>query len=98
MADCDHLVHKGKSSRRDILKLASGPYQVGYDGVRRLTEKIIFYHGLTKATSHVDDASFCFQDVSCVHKKVYNGWYDPQHNTSSPNVTYIVKKALSLFS
>jgi hypothetical protein len=45
----------------------------------------------------VDDASFCFQDVFCVHKEVYNEWNDPRCNTSGPNVTYIVEKALALF-
>jgi hypothetical protein len=97
MVDRDHLACERKSSRLNILKLASGPYHVGYVGVQHLTEKIIFNYGLTKATGHMDNASFCFQDVFCVHKKVYDDWYDPRHNTYGPNVIYIVKKALSLF-
>ncbi len=97
MADCDRLACKCKSSHLDVLELVSGLYHVGYDGVRQLTEKIIFDCSLTKATGHVDDASFCFQGVFCVHKKVYDGWYDPQRSTSGLNVTYIVKNALSLF-
>jgi hypothetical protein len=97
MADCDCLVHECKSSHLDVLKLASDPYHVRYDGVQRLAEKIIFNCSLTKAPGHVDDASFCFQDAFCVHKKVYNGWYNPRCNTSGTNVMYIVKKSLSLF-
>jgi hypothetical protein len=58
MADCDHLACKCESSHLDALKLASGPYHVVYDGVRRLMEKIIFNCGLTKGIGHVDDASF----------------------------------------
>jgi hypothetical protein len=73
MVDRDHLACERKSSHLDVLKLASKPYHVGYDGVRRLMEKIIFNCGLTKATGHMDDASFCFQEVFCVHKKVYDG-------------------------
>ncbi len=97
MVDRDRLARECKSSHLNILKLASGPYHVGYDGVRHLTEKIIFNCGLTKATGHMDNASFCFQDIFCVHKKVYDGWYDPQRNSFGPNVTYIVEKALTLF-
>jgi hypothetical protein len=92
MVDHDRLACKRKSSHLDVLKLASNLYHLGYDGIRQLTEKIIFNCGLTKATGHVDDANFCFQDVFHVHKKVYNGWYDPRCNMSGPNVKYTVKK------
>ncbi len=97
MVDHDGLACKRKSSHLGVPNLASDPYHVGYDGIRQLMEKIIFNCGLTKATNHVDDASFCFQDVFCVHKKVYNGWYNPRCNTSGPNVMYIVKNALAFF-
>jgi hypothetical protein len=97
MVDCDHLTWERKSSCLDVLKLASGPYHVCYDGVRHLTEKITFNCGLTKATGYMDDASFCFQDIFCVHKRVYDGWYDPRCNSFGPNMMYIVEKALTLF-
>jgi hypothetical protein len=55
MADRDRLAHERKSSRLNVLKLASSPYHVGYDGVQRLTEKIIVNCSLTKATGHMDN-------------------------------------------
>jgi hypothetical protein len=72
-------------------------YQVGYDSVKHLTECIITKCGLTRASSHIYNACFCFQDVFRVHQKVYHSWFDPSCNTSGPNVTYIIEKALYLF-
>jgi hypothetical protein len=98
MADHDCLACKHKSSWLNVLKLAFDPYPVGYDGVRRLTEKIIFNCSLTKATGHINDASICFQDVFQAHKKVYDGWYNPRCITSSPNVdnVYCQKNPVTL--
>ncbi len=60
-------------------------------------ERISAKCGLTRTTGHVEDASFCYQDIFRVHQKVYDEWFDYCQNTSGPNVPYIKEKSLSLF-
>jgi hypothetical protein len=97
LANRDRLVHERRASHHNVLKLALREYHIGYDSIKLLMEHIIAECGLTRATSHVKDGSFCYQDIFCVHQKIYDGWFDYRQNTSRPNVPYIVEKALSLF-
>jgi hypothetical protein len=97
LSNWDCLTRKRWASCHDVLKLALQEYHVGYNCVKWLTECIIARCGLICATGHVEDASFCFQDIFCVYQKVYDGWFDSCQITSGPNVPYIVEKALSLF-
>ncbi len=97
LANRDCLAHGRGASWHDVLKLALEAYHIRYDGVKQLLERTIMKCGLTRSAGHVEDASFCYQDVSCVHCITYDGWYDSHWNRSGPNVPYIVEKALSFF-
>jgi hypothetical protein len=97
--DSDHerIAWERKTSRYDIVNLATPRYHGNDKGVMVLSEKFICNCGYNSfSPESMEEVLFCYNDIMMVHQKVIAGWVNSCSGQSSPSVKYILEKALNL--